>query len=133
MFDVTHISPTGFLIAIAFLIVVIIVGRFMAKNDTIRIPRVKLSRDINDNAEEWKLGSSIAANTCPTCFEQNFYSGPSASDSTVVFCGNSNCRAGFRVWHYGNGLVWAERIDEKGPDSLYDNRKPRRSNKTSRR
>lgn len=60
------------------------------------------------------FGMKIHRGFCPRCACEEFFSGPPG----VIFCGNENCRAGFKVWNYGDGKVFAEQT-ENGPDHLY--------------
>ena len=114
-----------FALAAVFLAIVIIVARQMAKGETIHIPRHVGQLPSGDmDREEWAFGEAIGLGFCPDCHQEGFYSGPSANMAVTIYCGNPDCRHGFRVTNYGRGLAWGERIDD-GPDRLYSVRKKR--------
>jgi hypothetical protein len=62
-----------------------------------------------------ELGRCIGGNHCPCCDEEGFFAEERPS---VLYCGNADCRAGFRVENYGDGRIWAEQIED-GPSFLY--------------
>jgi hypothetical protein len=128
MFDLSHVPPATALpvFALAFgSIALFALGghlfKYLRGKDVIVAPRrTDLGeRQFQDDAEEWRLGKAIFANHCPDCGEQeNFYQGPQRGLAVQLYCANPKCRHGFEVSNYGNGIVWAERV-ENGPDQFY--------------
>jgi hypothetical protein len=103
------------LIVIALAIVVVVAAQ-MVKREKKRghiIPRAP-----GPPGEGNQMGEMIAGNTCPECFEHDFFYGPAGSISHRIYCGNPQCRAAFSVTNYGPGRVWANRAGH-APGHLY--------------
>jgi hypothetical protein len=101
--------------AVAILVAVVIIAKLLAREEVIHVPRSTRPLFPRFNS----LGLSIARNECPFCHDlAGFYGGPGKPEYAVLYCGNPQCRAGFRVKNYGKNLVYAE-PDEPGPKHLY--------------
>jgi len=104
-------------ILFALIVLYAIIGR--RYKPKIRADRVTdWPRPPADDNEGWRLGTSIYLNKCPDCGKEDFFEGPRHGQTVDVFCADRECRHGFNVWNFGDGAVWAKRI-ENGPDRYY--------------
>ena len=104
-----------FLGVVAYLVIMVLVVRWLNRKPwVIHIPRMPVDGEGN------AAGQSILADCCPVCGQGGFYNGPQNRDGSMeIYCGNSDCRTGFRVFNYGGGKIKADPLVDKGPDHLY--------------
>jgi hypothetical protein len=101
----------------AILIGVIIVARWIQKRQPpIKYPEIK-GAEPRSNSD----GESLAKGVCPVCGCDEYYHGEGADRLDILYCAGEDCRQGFRIYNYGGGKVWAERVST-GPDRFYRTR-----------
>jgi hypothetical protein len=100
----------GLLAAVVMIVLIIIIVPRLKHQQPIVIPRSHGFPRSND------VGLCLADNHCPCCDEEGFFA--EQHRPGILYCGNADCRAGFRIENYGNGRVWAEQIED-GPSFLY--------------
>jgi hypothetical protein len=107
----------AFGIIFGFIILYAIIGRrYKPKIRADRIPKDKMPPPTD--VDGWRIGTSIYLNKCPDCGQEDFFEGTREGQTVNVFCANRECRHGFNVWNFGDGAVWAKRIDN-GPNRYY--------------
>jgi hypothetical protein len=121
-FSINGLPPQQALLAfglfLALFAALIVFKRVQGKPKIIapRLPKSAMAE--KPDKEGWRLGKYIFSNVCPDCGNEDFYEGLGNGKSVCIFCSNPECRHGFNVLNFGDGDVWAERINN-GPDRLY--------------
>ena len=106
------------LLVAAILAVVVLVLRVLQRNQPpIQYPVLK-----GQNPRSNPDGLTISKGICPVCGCDEYYHGLGAQALEILYCAGEDCRQGFRVFNYGGGQVWADRV-ECGPDHLYRTRR----------